>query len=174
MGKCSLVEVKIMRATRSDRGSFRFTDAEIIERHSIPEPNSGCWIWLADTSNRWGYGRVGSNRRERLAHRLSYAIFRGPIPNGLKVLHRCDIACCVNPAHLFLGTDKDNMQDMQRKGRTRGNAGKCGEENALAKLTARAVDAIRTSAKRDAELARDHGVSRRAIRFVRGGKTWVQ
>lgn len=163
-----------MRAQRSDKGVQKFTDAELIKRHSTVDPATGCWLWTADASNRWGYGRV-SHRLERLAHRLSYSAFRGQIPMGQKVLHRCDVPRCVNPEHLFLGTNIDNMRDMQSKGRTRGNAGKRGESNALAKLTTAAVEQIRsTSIVRGSitALARQHGVSRRAINFALRGETW--
>lgn len=83
---------------------------------TIPEPNTGCWLWMGST---WGggYGQVRINRRTRFAHRVAWEVSNGPIPNGLFVLHRCDNPPCVNPAHLFLGTHQDNMDDMMRKGR---------------------------------------------------------
>lgn len=87
----------------------------------------------------------------------------------MRVLHRCDVRCCVNPAHLFLGTDADNMRDMAAKGRgyvTRG------EDHAMAKLTSEAVGEIRASKQTSAELARRYGVSHKTIRLVRGGVTW--
>ncbi len=75
-----------------------------------------CWEWTAAQGRR-GYGvcRIG---RERRAHRASYIMQNGPIPGGLWVLHRCDNPPCVRPDHLFLGTAKDNSQDMSRKGRS--------------------------------------------------------
>lgn len=163
-----------MRRSRSDKGVQKFSDAELIKRHSALD-DSGCWLWTADLSNRWGYGRVGPDRPERLAHRLSYATFRGPIPPGLKVLHKCDVPRCVNPEHLFLGTDVDNMKDMQSKGRTRGNAGLRGSANVRAKLTESAVEQIRSTPivrGSVSALAHQHGVSRRAINFVLRGETW--
>lgn len=157
---------------RSDCGVYRFSDQEMIERHSIPEPNSGCWLWLGDI-NTWGYGRLSKNRAERLAHRVSYLTYVGTIPSSLKVLHSCDVPCCVNPQHLFLGTDADNMQDMAAKGR---GSGRCGESNPQAKLTAAAAEAIRASAGAlsISALSRRYGVSRRAIGFVLGGRTWAR
>jgi hypothetical protein len=75
-------------------------------------PADECWMW---TGPRWwdGYGRAGN----RGAHRLSWIIAFGPIPDGLHVCHRCDAPLCVNPAHLFLGTNEDNRRDMLRKAR---------------------------------------------------------
>ena len=89
---------------------------EYVERNSTPEPNTGCWLWIG-AYLKSGYGRVG--RRSRRAHRVSYAAFIGQIPDGQVVCHRCDTPACVNPAHLFLGTQEDNLRDMFAKGRNR-------------------------------------------------------
>lgn len=84
---------------------------------SIPEPMSGCWIWTGPM-NSSGYGQVQHGKRGRkLAHRASWECFVGPIGHGLVVCHKCDNKLCVNPTHLFVGTQKDNIRDMDRKGR---------------------------------------------------------
>lgn len=90
-----------------------------IERRSIPVTESGCWIWDGYLDS-CGYGRTGFANEQQSAHRVSWKVFRGPIPKGLCVLHRCDVPSCVNPDHLFLGTQIDNIDDMTRKGRARG------------------------------------------------------
>lgn len=95
--------------------------AEAFEQRHIPEPNSGCWLWVG-AANRDGYGLFCGSRKgkaQHLAHRISWELFRGPIPQGVEVCHRCDVRCCVNPDHLFLATHTDNMADMYRKGRGR-------------------------------------------------------
>jgi len=99
--------------------------AEYMAARTMPEPNSGCWLWCGEVNPK-GYGRVtlvlngrtgrGAARR-LMAHRLSYEQHKGPIPAGLLVLHRCDNPPCVNPGHLFVGTARDNLHDMIRKGR---------------------------------------------------------
>jgi hypothetical protein len=101
-----------------------------------PEPNSGCWLWVgAWGGDGYGYFRIG----RRLAHsqRMSYELFRGPL-NGLWALHKCDNPPCVNPDHLFLGTQDDNMDDSARKGRQQR-----GSRHWQAKLTEDDVRAIR-------------------------------
>lgn len=91
----------------------------------FPEPMSGCWLWDGHVNSR-GYGllpigsRSDGSRSKVLAHRFSYVLHKGGIPDGLGVLHRCDNPYCVNPDHLFVGNQIVNMQDCKAKGRTAG------------------------------------------------------
>jgi hypothetical protein len=86
----------------------------------IPEPNSGCWLWEGAT-NGTGHGRIGWRRGGvsyfAYVHRLAWEQANGPVPDGISVLHRCDVRACCNPEHLFLGTQQDNVRDMHAKGR---------------------------------------------------------
>lgn len=82
----------------------------------MPEPNSGCHLWLG-ALQRGGYGAFGVNRKAKRAHRVSWERAHGPISAGAHVLHRCDTPACVNPDHLFLGDQRSNMADMAAKGR---------------------------------------------------------
>jgi hypothetical protein len=81
-----------------------------------PEPNTGCWLWTGKTTDR-GYGELMYKRKMLRAHRFSYSIFVGTIPVGMSVCHKCDTPTCVNPYHLFLGTNQDNIDDKMAKGR---------------------------------------------------------
>ena len=84
----------------------------------IPEPNSGCWLWEGSCNKNgdgYGYCYFGTDVGVKAAHRFSWEVHNGAIPDGLHVCHHCDTPSCVNPNHLFLGTAKDNHQDRKRK-----------------------------------------------------------
>ena len=133
-----------------------------------------CWEWIAGKSSD-GYGTFTLNGKTEGAHRVSWTIENVKIPKGLLVCHHCDNRACVNPEHLFVGTDKDNIQDALRKGRMKFPR-KSGEENGLSKLTEEQVLSIREEYKLGnitlGELARKHNVSHVAIWHVIKRKTW--
>ncbi len=87
---------------------------EYIRAHVEQITVTGCWIWMASAQST-GYGQFRCGGKHYLAHRASYEAFRGPVFNGLHVLHRCDVKLCCNPAHLFLGTNQDNIADSVAK-----------------------------------------------------------
>jgi len=133
---------------------------------------SGCWIWMGDLDGGWhgGYGRYRmAPLRERRTHRLAWVLFNGPIPPGRWVLHRCDVPSCVNPAHLFLGDLRTNVDDMVAKGRQRAPQG---EEHHKAKLTLPDVRNILASTESGAALARRLGVTPENVYAIRNRKTW--
>lgn len=135
-----------------------------------------CWIWTGAREGRpkFQYGVIRGVKkngfRMEMAHRVSWMIHNGPIPDGKQVLHRCDNPPCVNPSHLFVGTHQDNMDDCTKKGRRQ-----CGERASLAKLTADGVKSIRNQYKKGARsktLAEDFGVHQSTILGVLSGRTW--
>jgi hypothetical protein len=129
------------------------------------EPNSGCWLWLATVGGDWGYGNIRKGRKGRHlpAHRVSWELHRGPIPDGMCVLHRCDVPSCVNPDHLYLGTNKDNTRDMNMKGR-----------NGRTKLTIEQIRAIRADKRMGTVIARDYGISPPAVSKIRLRQSWIE
>lgn len=128
----------------------------------------GCWEWMGYRDKK-GYGRCGSKHGEVLAHRVSYIEFNGPIPNGLHVLHSCDNSSCVNPAHLRVGTNDDNVADRHERNRW---ASMPGENNPNAKLNWDAVAKIRADARSQEKIAADYGVSQITISLIKRGKIW--
>jgi hypothetical protein len=141
---------------------------ERFESFYIPEPNSGCWIWTGVISRAEnGYGLISVNGSKRGAHRVSYELHHGPIVNGQFVLHRCDTPCCVNPDHLFSGTQAVNAADKIAKGRD-----PRGEKNGQAKLTEDDVKAIRKDARTLAAIACDYGISETCVSEVKRRVWW--
>jgi hypothetical protein len=137
------------------------------------DPKSGCWIW-ASSRNAKGYGIFWFRGKMVGAHRASYVLFRGEIPDGQLVLHGCDNPPCVNPDHLFMGTHQDNMDDMAAKGR--GEFFRAGENHRNAKLTSAQVDEIRARYVhgRGAKLAREFGVTGQSVGDIIAGRSWKE
>ena len=119
-----------------------------------------------------GYGWLCIDGKKWSAHRLSYTLNFGPIPEGMCVCHTCDNPPCINPDHLFLGTNADNVADRVAKGRSRGGDTK-GEAHYKSKLTNDIVRAILLETDvTGRELAKRYGVSYKTISKVRAGRTW--
>lgn len=131
----------------------------------------GCWNWIAHR-NKAGYGRITVMKKDCTAHRISWMLHHGEIPQGLFVCHHCDNPSCVNPEHLFLGTAKDNAIDRNLKGRNRDDNG---EKHPCAKLTQLNVMDIREKLHSGVlcrDLAKEFNVSDSTIRNIKHGRKW--
>lgn len=123
-----------------------------------------------------GYAKVGKDGKTWLGHRLAWTLANGPIPDGQMVLHKCDNRACVNPAHLFLGSARDNTQDMVRKGRGKFPGARNpqrGTDRYNAKLDERSVRLMRRlSLFTLSEMAQIFGVTFQTVSSVRRGRHW--
>lgn len=132
-----------------------------------------CWLWLAST-NREGYGYFYFNYAMFKAHRVSWIIAYGDIAPGMLILHRCDNPSCVNPSHLFSGTNQDNTNDKKAKGREHHPVG---AKNPNCKLTEADVLKIREvygeGFTTQAELSRRYKISVTHVRFILNRKSWA-
>ena len=136
------------------------------------QKTTDCWLWTGCSGGRLGYGVLsypGRSKGGTPAHRYSWELHVGPIPEGLCVLHHCDNPPCVRPGHLFLGTKADNTADMMLKGR---HVSRRGVEAGRAKLTDDIVRSIRTDPRGYKALAKVYGVERTTIRDARKKVTW--
>lgn len=171
-----------------------FTDLQRFERMYIPEPNSGCWLWLG-TEVR-GYGRFWVGGKLKMATHFALGLKGVLVPpnHTAEACHHCDNPACVNPDHLFCGSQSDNQQDCVRKGRrppiphpspdqqarglTHGSRTKPervprGERNGNARFTAKDIPGIRSDPRPCREIADEFGVTPQAIRAVKTRRVWA-
>lgn len=148
------------------------------EAQYMPEPMSGCWLWTGYIPDlKKPYGTLWNDGQARRAHRISFELFKGPIPVGQVVCHHCDNPACVNPDHLFVGTMSDNMKDCAAKGRlaTQINPG----ISAKRLTTEDALD-IRENYREGHPvwgcnvMARRYGVSPAMVSRIVNNKAWVR
>jgi hypothetical protein len=125
-----------------------------------------CWIWTGSAKN--GYGQIGDSTGVYLTHRFSYALAHGHIPDELRVCHSCDNPPCCNPSHLFLGTQRDNMNDMKAKSRT-----PVGESRINSKLTKEQVLEIRACSEWPAATGRKFGICDSHVSKLRRRIRWA-
>jgi len=149
----------------------KVTTSWLLDR-TIPEPNSGCWLWLyAVNQDGYGIARDPTSGRPDKAHRIAFRLLKGVIPNDLHILHKCDNPSCCNPDHLFLGTQGDNNSDRHAKGR---DGNQKGMKHHNAKLTDQQVLEIRGIGKSYSVkyVAALYGVSISLIYKVKSKESW--
>lgn len=139
--------------------------------YHIPEPNSGCWLWFGSITgpSAYGYGSMWNGVGYERSSHISWKMFRGHLPDRIHVLHKCDTPACVNPDHLFIGTDADNCADKMSKGR---HVPVQGVMNGRAKFTEDDVRRIRADTRPQAEIAADYGVKQPRISSIQTRRTW--
>ncbi len=133
------------------------------------EKGSNCWLWVG-TRNDSGYGTVSVNGQQMYTHRIAYEMFNGLIGPDLFVLHRCDTPACVNPHHLFLGTQADNMADMKRKSRASRTvrSSKLSEADVL-----KVRELLRRGASQEAT-AKHFSISQTTVSLIHRNRIWKQ
>lgn len=138
----------------------------LFARKCTVDPATGCWLWTSSLQTG-GYGTVRIQGETWLTHRASWHVHRGPIPPGKHVLHACDVRPCCNPDHLFLGTPKDNHDDMLAKGR---GAKRHRAHTRVRKLADSDVERILAARETPAALAASLGVRVQTIYNIRNGR----
>ncbi len=140
---------------------------EPFESRYVVDASTGCWVWpVTNPAQRYGWWKAHG---EIKAHRASWVLHNGAIPPGVQVLHKCDNPRCVNPAHLFLGTQQDNMDDMRAKGRARNSAG---VSNTRAKLNEIQVRLIRADTRSRKDVAEAYGLHPETIARIQRRELW--
>lgn len=131
--------------------------------------NQKCWEWQGSVQAN-GYGRITHRRRTQYAHRFIWEAFNGPIPAGMDVCHTCDNRRCVNPAHMFLGTRRDNMIDAKIKNRLQRGADRY--NSVLTDEKVRHARKLRKDGQKVKDIAREMGVKPQTLAKAIRGKTW--
>lgn len=160
-------------------GNNQYTKSVLPETRfwKLVDKSNYCWLWKG-TKSRKGYGRFvlsvnGHKQNFVAAHRYSYILEHGSIPNGLMICHKCNNPACVRPDHLYAGTNSDNMQDSIRSGTF---PPRYGEHNGISKLSYKIVKEARERYKQGNigfwRLAKEYGVSKPAMMNAIKGKTW--
>lgn len=155
----------------SEFRSYEFRTLPAVDRFHksyIPEPNSGCWLWLGSLTGS-GYARFSVNTCKMQASRYSWELAFGEIPKGLLVCHKCDNRICVNPEHLFVGTQSDNLRDMVNKGR---DNPRFGEGSPCSRFTETNIITIRADQRPLDVIGRSYGVDKSYIWKIKKGWFW--
>jgi hypothetical protein len=146
-------------------------EARFLKRTVVDE-QTGCWNWTGSVMKVGWHGqwRNAAGNIEP-THRAAWRLFKSPIPKGVSICHKCDNPICVNPAHLFIGSQADNMKDMWAKGRARPKSS-IGECHGMSKVTSEIVKEIRSSSETGMALAEKFGISATTVCDIKKRRTW--
>lgn len=147
---------------------FRLTKENILDR-AIPEPNSGCWLWegyAKQVTKTYIQPRVTYKNKVFSVPRLVWILFNGDVPTGLSVCHKCDVSLCVNPNHLYIGTHKDNMNDLVSRGRGRTSNQTMGPNEVIK------AKELRASGYKVKDIAARFGITPKGMSRILAGKRW--
>lgn len=155
------------------------TPEQRFEIYAVPVPECGCWLWQGPLSHN-GYARFKVAAKSVVGSRYAWERFRGPIPAGMEVCHKCDTRCCVNPDHLFIGTKMENEADKVRKGRqSRGEKHSQsfktrarGERSGRAVLSSEQVIQIRSDTRSGRLIGLAFGISQTTVWHIKARRTW--
>lgn len=134
------------------------------------EEENGCWIWQRFISPL-GYGRTTYRGKGAMAHRVSWIAFKGDIPKGLLVCHKCDNTKCINPEHLFLGTQSDNIKDAFRKGRKDVKGENCPAAK-ISEKDVREIFKLRQAGWTQQAIADEYKMNQSSIHFILKRVNW--
>lgn len=170
--RCCSRKCKGIYDSQSKTGKALRDWREVLHAKTDRRAANECWPWLGRKAAS-GYGVLDQNGKSKRAHRLAWELINGEVPPNMEVCHRCDHPWCVNPAHLWIGTHKDNMADASHKGRS---SSMPGESNPSARLTEKEVAEIRAiyrpNVVTQAALGRKYGVSESAIWLIIHNQSW--
>lgn len=169
-GMCLMHYKRVWRGGVAERPSRLAAGATLesaLKYHGWVVTDAGCWEWQGPVANWGGYGVVYNKGQTLTASRVAYEVWKGVHPGELFVCHTCDNRICINPDHLWLGTNEDNMRDMRGKGRS-------GESRRV--MTDEAVRSMREdrlNGETYAELSRKYGVSKLQVKNICDRKAWI-
>jgi len=176
IGQCVRCRSDKSRALKKTTRVCIAGDASLSDRilqFSMPVPECGCWIWMLSTTRK-SYGQLTYRKKHLEAHRASWMAFRGAIPHDRYVLHRCNISLCVNPDHLYLGTERENCADRKAAGTFKPPPRFSGEQHPMAKLTESIVREVKAAKGTIREISARTGIKPSTVGAIRSGRTWKE
>ena len=140
-------------------------DERFREKYKV-DNKTGCWMWTSTVCGN-GYGHIWDNGKQEKAHRISWEIHNGKIPEGMVICHKCDTPLCVNPYHLFVGTVIDNIKDRDKKNRQAK-----GEKQGISVLTDETAKQILKAEGKQEDIAERYGTTQQQVSRIKNRKTW--